>query len=286
MPWFNVDDGFANSKPVMRIIRRYRAACIGVWTLCGSWSAKELTDGFIPQAVAEEYGATPKITEHLVMAGLWEYADHDGTTGLRFRNWSKWQRTKQQVLDYRAAEADRKRNRRNSIKQAGEQGQPEMSAECPSGTDTGLPPGHHAESGIPKPLPTPLPKPVVVNKGGEQTSVAAPARHCPRHMPGGTLDRCAACGDARREYDRWLATLDIQAKAELQARACEEAARRVAESTTHRFAIGQCELCDDDGYLTGTSTVCDHIDRTHTHRAGMAAVRAALGVARTNQEEG
>lgn len=96
-------------------------------------------------------------------------------------------------------------------------------------------------------------------------------------MPSGTLDRCGACGDARREHDRWLATLDIQQKAALQAQASEEANRRIAESTTRRYGIKDCQLCDDDGYLPNTSTVCDHIDRTETNRAGMAAVRAALG---------
>lgn len=45
-----------------------------------------------------------------------------------------------------------------------------------------------------------------------------------------------------------------------------------------------CHLCDDDGYRTN-NLVCDHIDRTHTHRAGMNAVRAALRTPQSPDEQ-
>lgn len=108
MPWFNVDDGFANSKPVLRIPRRYRCAAIGLWTLAGSWSAKELTDGFIPDEALEEFASTTAMAGMLVKAGLW--AKVDG--GWQFEGWSKWQKTKEKVLAYREREADKKRNAR------------------------------------------------------------------------------------------------------------------------------------------------------------------------------
>lgn len=49
------------------------------------------------------------------------------------------------------------------------------------------------------------------------------------------------------------------------------------ENTAHltAAAISRCSLCDDDGYRPN-GTVCDHIDRSATARAGMARVRAAL----------
>lgn len=40
-------------------------------------------------------------------------------------------------------------------------------------------------------------------------------------------------------------------------------------------AIANCGMCDGDGYRPNL-TVCDHVDRGETTRAGMAAVRAAL----------
>jgi hypothetical protein len=157
MPWFNVDDGFSNSKPVMRIPRRYRAVAIGVWTLTGAWSAKELTDGFIPDAVLEEYGATPKIIDLLVDAGLWE----TNPNGVRFQNWAKWQRTKQQVLDYRSAETERKRNWRNTRRRSSDQHEQgdvtDLSRRDTSVRPTSVPPSVPDVSALPIPKPLPIP---------------------------------------------------------------------------------------------------------------------------------
>lgn len=43
---------------------------IGMWTRCGSWSAKHTTDGRIPRAVAHSLG-TESGAQELVKAGLW-----------------------------------------------------------------------------------------------------------------------------------------------------------------------------------------------------------------------
>lgn len=40
------------------------------------------------------------------------------------------------------------------------------------------------------------------------------------------------------------------------------------------YLIAHCGLCNDDGYRN--TRVCDHVDRTETHKRGMAKVRAAL----------
>ncbi|MGV0627190.1 hypothetical protein [Mycolicibacter minnesotensis] len=70
-------------------------------------------------------------------------------------------------------------------------------------------------------------------------------------------------------------TSAAQAAAELaQAQRDAALAARHAEfelAAQHRAA---CRLCDDAGYRNGQ--VCDHIDRTETHRRGIAACRAAL----------
>lgn len=179
MPWFHVDDGFSNSKPVMRIPRRYRPVCIGVWTLTGAWSAKELTDGFIPHAVLEEYGATSRVVELLVDADLWELTD----SGINFRNWAKWQRTKRQVLDYRSAEADRKRNWRNGKKQSPDQQESEASAECPAGTHTGVPYGVPYGVRDVSALPIPIPKPEPKEEQKDLASQAPPADKRGQRIP-------------------------------------------------------------------------------------------------------
>lgn len=68
MPWFKVDDGFANSQEVMRIPRRHRCAAAGLYTLAGSWAAKELTDGWVRQYMLAELCGTKAVIHLLVMS--------------------------------------------------------------------------------------------------------------------------------------------------------------------------------------------------------------------------
>lgn len=269
MPWFNVDDGFANSKPVMRIPRRYRTAAIGLWTLTGSWSAKELTDGLIPAEVVEEFGGTSKLVEFLIASELWEPAEN----GVQFRNWSKWQRTKAQVLDFRAGEAERKRKQRERKAKPSDQEERNVSQPRPGGTPAGLRPESPQVSGLPKPLPKPLPISTYV--GGDVALVDAhepndpPPTHCPKH-PDGTSEPCGACADARRDREA------IERANREQQRAQREAEQQAAHEAKIA-AVVLCELCDEDGYR-GTQ-VCDHIDRGTTAAKGAAMARAALAKA-------
>lgn len=200
MPWFNVDDGFANSKPVLKIPRRYRCAAIGLWTLAGSWSAKELTDGFIPDEALEEFAGTPAIAAMLVRAGLWRKVEG----GWQFEGWSKWQKTKERVLAYREREAEKKRGQRSSTKNAGHES---VSPGDTCGTETSVPRGQDRESPTcpAQPLPTPLPKPNGKNLGGELTSVddPEPPRFCVDH-PEDTDRPCIPCKHARQTYQAWV----------------------------------------------------------------------------------
>ncbi|MFI5783526.1 hypothetical protein [Nocardia sp. NPDC051570] len=170
MPWFKVDDGFANSRPVLRIPRRHRAAAIGLWTLAGTWCAKELTDGFVPDYLLEELGGTTRLAALLVTAELWEVVEG----GWRFIGWEKYQPTRAQVLAERDKEADRKRRWRESRKTKGpgsaahepESGESPGVAgeECPGGTPASVPPPSHPESALPVPTrpgpsrPDPVPE--------------------------------------------------------------------------------------------------------------------------------
>lgn len=134
MAWFKIDDGFTNSKPVLRLQRRVRSSAIGLWTLAGAWSAKEMTDGFIPEYVIEELASTPAIASHLVKCGLWEEA----AEGWQFKGWEKYQPTRDQILEAREREAERKRKYRESQRR-------------PSGTGAGQTEGHQQESDYPDP---------------------------------------------------------------------------------------------------------------------------------------
>ncbi|MBF6411229.1 hypothetical protein [Nocardia farcinica] len=112
MPWFLVDDGFANSAAVMRIPRRNRCAASGLWTLAGSWCAKELTDGFVPAHMLPEFAATKAVAGHLVEAGLWRVVEG----GWQFVDWRAPQPIRANVEAERAAARRRMQAKRAANK--------------------------------------------------------------------------------------------------------------------------------------------------------------------------
>lgn len=181
-----MDDGFANSKPVLRIPRRYRLQAVGLWALAGTWSAKEETDGFIPEYVLEELCGTPGVANQLVQAGLWEIvsrsskdpvgivppSSEDPTQilstsssnpqlpGWVYRNWSRYQPTKAELEENREKERIRKANYR-------------MSQRDTSGTGSGQTEGHHPESGHPDPT---RPGPAPIEEEEAKASSSSPAK--------------------------------------------------------------------------------------------------------------
>ncbi|MCX8559799.1 hypothetical protein OS122_02650 [Mycolicibacterium mucogenicum] len=151
MPHFFVDDAFSDSKEVLAIPARHRLAAVGLWTLCGSWSASKLTDGFIPEEVLKKLGARPVLVDALVDAAqLWTRE----LGGIRFTNWSKWQRTREQVEAYRAAQAEKKRKQRSGAKGAATSADSKMSPGDTLGDKDSRPPGT-PQTPIPTPTPTP-----------------------------------------------------------------------------------------------------------------------------------
>jgi 5-methylcytosine-specific restriction endonuclease McrA len=105
--WFKIDDGFYDHNKV-RKLRTDRNAAVGVWGLCGAWSANHLTDGFIPDEIVERYDQKHRLARRLVAVGLWEREELDGESGYRFHDWSDWQPVRSEVEDRRARFRDRK----------------------------------------------------------------------------------------------------------------------------------------------------------------------------------
>lgn len=68
---FLLDDDWDNDP---RIIRAGTAA-FGLYTRCGMYAARHLTDGFVPAEVATTYG-TREWAARLVDVGLWEIVEH------------------------------------------------------------------------------------------------------------------------------------------------------------------------------------------------------------------
>jgi hypothetical protein len=104
MAWFKVDDGFHHSAKVLSIPRAIRAEALGAWILGGTWSADNMTDGFIPCAVLLDWPVSEEAVQALVDAGLWDRVEG----GIQFHDWCEYQPTREQ-LEAKREEAHAKR---------------------------------------------------------------------------------------------------------------------------------------------------------------------------------
>ena len=112
MPWFKVDDSFESHPKVKAIPRARRLKAIGLWSLAGSWSARQLTDGFVPFYMLDELAGTKREANTLVEVGLWSPVDG----GYVFKDWHDWQPTKAKVEADREAAKERMRSARERKK--------------------------------------------------------------------------------------------------------------------------------------------------------------------------
>lgn len=89
MVWFKVDDGFHDHRKVRAVDD---PAAIGLWTLAGSWSGQQRTDGFVPEKVLRRWTSSwRRLAVKLDDAGLWAPVEQNGEPGYRFHDWSDWQ---------------------------------------------------------------------------------------------------------------------------------------------------------------------------------------------------
>lgn len=100
MTWGKVDDNLAFHPKV--IIAGNEA--MGLWVRSLSWSAQQLTDGIIPDAIISALHGTEQ-AHYLVQAGLW----HEIPGGYEFNDWVDYQPTREQVLTEREATRERSR---------------------------------------------------------------------------------------------------------------------------------------------------------------------------------
>lgn len=105
MPWFKLDENFANHPKV----NQAGNAAVGLWVRCGTYSAQYLTDGHVPGNVARNLGK-PREIAALLDAGLWVPCD-DGD-GYVMPDYLDYNPSKEQILAERAANRDRQARRR------------------------------------------------------------------------------------------------------------------------------------------------------------------------------
>lgn len=104
MVWFKVDDKLHDHHKV----RQAGASAMGLWVLAGSWSADNLTDGYVAETVLRRWDHNWRVrAERLVRAGLWSAETVNGEPGYRFHQWQERQPTRSDVEKGR--ESDRQR---------------------------------------------------------------------------------------------------------------------------------------------------------------------------------
>ena len=169
MSWFKVDDRLPTSRKMLRIPRSKRTAAIGLWTIAGAWSAHDLTDGFVPAFMIEEWGGTEADADELVRAGMWAEDEHDGDPGYQFVNWAEYQPMKADVEAKREYERERKRQQRRDRngKFAGQGNVPNLSRR----DNTGTPTVEHRDSTVPVPS-----RPVPSHTNAQPTVAREPSR--------------------------------------------------------------------------------------------------------------
>lgn len=278
MAWFKVDDGLPDHRKV-RQLKADKAAAMGVWVLCGAWSASNLTDGFVPDEIVARYDTRGKYAGRLVDVGLWEPAEQDGETGYVFHDWADVQPTKSDVEARRAEVKRRVAKHRAGKAQSPEDDGPGGGNARRNGTSNGgcnalqeegvtvprAQAGAHARAGVPaRPGPTrPGPIPAghaeevgrqshtarvdalaaTAHSGAAHRLVEAYAATCNRRPPSKILSRLAVEVDALLA-EQWqpseiTAALDVWGAKPLGPGALQAVAHEVANRRSGRSSTDQ-----------------------------------------------
>lgn len=193
MTWMKVDDGLF-SHPKMFDAPDCAAA---LWLRAGSWAAKNLTDGFVPEGMAMRLCDDPqRAVEELVARGLWNRVDG----GFVFHDWLDFNPSKEKVLDDRRKDAEKKAKMRAALAEK----RRKSSSTRPRGTPAGTPLGSPAQTpeGSPSlPDPGSLPSSGTPASGGRGAE-RPPAREVARAVEHRPAASEAVRAEARAELDR------------------------------------------------------------------------------------
>jgi hypothetical protein len=103
--WFKIDDTLADHDKVLKAGN----AAMGLWVRCGAWSARQLTEGFIPKRIARLYGR-PSLVKVLLESGLW----CESEDGYQMHDFLDYNPSKEKVLSERRAATERQRRAREA----------------------------------------------------------------------------------------------------------------------------------------------------------------------------
>lgn len=248
MAWMKLDDRFHASRKLNSIPKRHRFQAAGLWAIAGSWVSGQGTDGYVPDYMIEQWGASAKTVECLVTSGLWRRESE----GFVFDSWLEYNPSKAQTEAERAASAERMRRSR-------ERRRAESAGQTVDADDVAAQQSEVLQRNTPevlqRPDPTrPDPTPSSGNYEGvshvsDAREIEPPSSKCSRHVNDPNPPACRACGEARQARAAWDSRQSLAV-----ARARSEKARSAAQERAR--AIAECSLCDDDGYVD--TSVCGH----------------------------
>lgn len=187
MPWFKLDDSF-DSHP--KVIAAGNEAA-GLYVRCGTYCARHLTDGFVPEHVALLYGSR-ELADTLVRTKLWRRV----RGGWRMPDYLAYNPSAQTVDKERAAKAERQRRWREgrsrrsvdastgASRDASKDGAPTPSPPRPEGSGAGTAPSNGTRRRASPPGSPPVPKPPWCGACDETTrQTGDPPARCPHCHP-------------------------------------------------------------------------------------------------------
>ena len=173
MTWFKVDDSFYDHP------KSFDApdCAVALWVRAGTWSARNLTEGFVPSAMlARLCGDPATAARELVRRGLWERTRR----GYQFHDWTEYQPTRAKVEEERKKNAERQKLWRETHKSNGHR----------NGVTNG------ATNGAPDPTrPLPSTKEGRGRRSPASQRAAPPDNHAPRcpNHPTELATNCRSC---------------------------------------------------------------------------------------------
>lgn len=251
MSWLKLDDQLGVHRKVIKIQRRTRLECMGLWTLALSASGRGLTDGILEDFELDELGSKPSLVSELVRVELWHEAGHDcdrcpqpPAGGIVIHDYLTLNPSKKQVEDKREAERVRKMSQRDTARKARE-----------------TPKGQQGVSEHPVPS-RPVPSPDLTDYNPlPQSSPDPNAREI-----GPDEDREITFDDHARQLASTLGVRDVDTVRDLIATAAQTAlsdlgALAVVEQVLRRRDRRLEPVRDVDAYIAG---IC----RTNAHEIG------------------
>jgi hypothetical protein len=217
MTWFRVDDTLAAHPKT----RRAGLAAMGLWTVAGSWSSQQLTEGFVPEWFVATWPSGKKLARQLVVAGYWEESEDGDETGWLFHDWTDANPTAEKEKERRRKARERqKKLRERSAAKREEALDKALDEEMSRGTSRVTDAVSH---GAPtRPVPTrpclPTEDTSKTSQGGVTEVDARPSApplysdRCQRHGDIAEPGPCGECADARKASQRRTITLVASAK--------------------------------------------------------------------------